>query len=127
MGKEEREKRRERLKIFANNNQWMRKRDLEQKVEEISAQLREYRRDLQQIRMQEAATEAKIEQLQLQVSAIEESLHQKKDTPREEAVTTVRISSVYDKLELDREGYSVSYGENGLEREGHKSTVSMYA
>lgn len=127
MRKEERERRRERLRIFANNNQWIKKKDLEQTLEEMSAQLREYRRDLQQIRMQEAATEAKIDKLQNQVNAIEESLRLTKQPKQEESSANKQTLDIYNRLDTDRDGYSVPYSEQGLEQEEHKSTITLYA
>lgn len=127
MKKEERDKRRERLRIFSNNNQWIKRRDLEQTLEGMSAQLREYRRDLQQIRMQEAATEAKIDKLQHQVDAIEASLQLKNNRKEDTAPAENKVTDYYDKFYTCMEGYSVSYSENGLEREDNKSTVTLYA
>ncbi len=127
MKKDEKDRRRERLRLFANNNQWMKKKNLEQTLEDMSVQLREYRRDLQQIRMQEAATEAKIDRLQQQVNSIEEALHLKKQTEKENTQTDNRIADFYEKIDMDREGYTVSYSENGMEREETKSTVTLYA
>ena len=127
MDKKERDKRRERLKIFANNNQWIKKGDMEQTLEEMSAQLREYRRDLQQIRMQEMAMEGKIDRLQRQVDEIESRLHGNK--PQEPAIETVqnKITNFYDKFDADRGGVCASYCENGLEKEEHFSSLNMYA
>lgn len=126
MDKKERDKRRERLKIFANNNQWIKKGDMEQTLDEMSAQLREYRRDLQQIRMQEMAMEGKIDRLQRQVDEIESKLRGK---PQESNTQTVqnKITNFYDKFDADRRGVCASYSENGLEREEHFSSLNMYA
>lgn len=127
MRKDEKQRRKERLLLFSNKNQWIKKKDMEQTLEEMSAQLREYRRDLQQIRMQEAATEAKIDKLQQQVNAIEQSLHL--DRKSEETTNTQesRTIDLYEQLDQERAGYSVSYSEDGLEMENKTSTVTLYA
>lgn len=127
MEQREKEKRRERLMLFSNKNQWIKKKDMEQTLEEMSAQLREYRRDLQQIRMQEAATEAKIDRLQQQVNAIESSLHLDKKSAEKNNSQEEKITDFYEHFDTEREGYSVSYRENGLEMEQEGSTVTLYA
>lgn len=127
MEQREKEKRRERLMLFSNKNQWIKKKDMEQTLEEMSAQLREYRRDLQQIRMQEAAAEAKIDRLQQQVNAIESSLHLDKKSAEKNNSKEEKITDFYDHFDTEREGYSVSYRENGLEMEQEGSTVTLYA
>ena len=127
MQKEERERRKERLKLFSNKNQWMKKNDIEQTLDEMSSQLREYRRDLQQIRMQEAATEAKIDRLQKQVDALERSLHSDKNSQTEKKPKTADITTLYEQFESNREGCSNRYQEDGLEYTESHSTVNMYA
>ncbi|MCI8373441.1 MAG: hypothetical protein HFI75_13840 [Lachnospiraceae bacterium] len=127
MEQREKEKRRERLMLFSNKNQWIKKKDMEQTLEEMSAQLREYRRDLQQIRMQEAAAEAKIDRLQQQVNAIESSLHLDKKSAEKNNSQEEKITDFYEHFDTEREGYSVSYRENGLEMEQEGSTVTLYA
>ena len=127
MEQREKEKRRERLMLFSNKNQWIKKKDMEQTLEEMSAQLREYRRDLQQIRMQEAAAEAKIDRLQQQVNAIERSLHLDKKSAEKNNSQEEKITDFYEHFDTEREGYSVSYRENGLEMEQEGSTVTLYA
>lgn len=125
--KREKEKRRERLKIFSNKNQWIKKGDLEQTLEEMSAQLREYRRDLQQIRLQESVTEAKVDQLQRKVNEIEASLRQSKQQKPKEDKENNRITNFYERVEVNCEEYSASYREDGMQRENEKSTFHMYA
>lgn len=127
MEQREKEKRRERLMLFSNKNQWIKKKDMEQTLEKMSAQLREYRRDLQQIRMQEAAAEAKIDRLQQQVNAIESSLHLDKKSAEKNNSQEEKITDFYEHFDTEREGYSVSYRENGLEMEQEGSTVTLYA
>lgn len=127
MDKREKEKRRERLKLFSNKNQWIKKGDLEQTLEEMSAQLREYRRDLQQIRLQESATEAKIDQLQRKVNAIESSLHQSQKQNPKEGRANEKITNFYERVDVNCEGYSASYREDGMQHENEKSTFHMYA
>ena len=123
----EKQKRRERLKIFANQNQWMKKKDLEQTLEDMSAQLREYRRDLQQLRIQEAATEAKIDRLQQQVNSIEQSLRLNKNAEEKPETVNKKVINLYEQFDSEREGYSAAYCENGVEIEDQRSTVSLFA
>lgn len=125
--KREKEKRRERLKIFSNKNQWIKKGSLEQTLEEMSAQLREYRRDLQQIRMQESVTEAKVDQLQRKVNEIEASLRQSKPQKPGENKEPDKITNFYGRVDENCEGFSASYREDGLQQEQEKSTFHMYA
>lgn len=127
MQKEERERRKERLKLFSNKNQWIKKNTIEQTLDEMSSQLREYRRDLQQIRMQEAATEAKIDKLQKQVDALERSLHSEQSPAHDTKPANAKITSLYERMECGQEGWSNRYQEDGLEYIENHSTVNMYA
>lgn len=127
--KKEQERRRERLKIFTNNNQWMKKRpDIEQSLSEMSAQLRAYRMELQQLRMQEAATEAKIDRLQQQVQALERSIYQNRPSAEQPSVSdSDKIAPFQSYKESKTCPYFTLYSENGTEHGDKTSTFHMYA
>lgn len=126
MNKKERERRRERLKIFANQNQWMKKGDMQQTLEEMSAQLRECRRDLKQLRLQEAAMEGRVDHLQRQVDGLEQEIYGRKESGQEKPVSE-KIVSIYEPILAQREGFSVFYSEQGLECEETVPTWNRYA
>lgn len=134
MTEKERERRRQRLRLFTNNNQWIKKQTLEQTLEEMSAQLREYRKDLQKIRLQEAATEAKIDQLDRKVQQIEAVLRDdRKNTSTNKTISNSQKAS-HNSSELPtalsscNEGHSSSYCENGMEEGSYPHfTINMYA
>lgn len=151
----ERERRRQRLRLFTNNNQWIKNKTLEQTLEEMSSQLREYRKDLQRLRLQEAATEAKIDRLDRKIQNIESVLRGSGTTSSSEktasslpseksafatssakpastlssekpaSATSPQQSSLYS---ITNEGHTASYCEKGTEERTYPHfTINMYA
>lgn len=127
----EQKRRRERLKIFAYSNQWMnQKTDIEQSLSEMTAQLRTYRMELSQLRMREAATEAKIDRLQKQVENLECAIHgNSSQTPHPDTSTLCKITRLSSVTTLNdkNEYYYTVYNPNGIEQEEKTSTFHIYA
>ena len=124
----EKEKRQERLRLFVNKNQWVKKKSMEQTLEDMSAQLLEYRRDLQHIRMQEAVTEAKIDELAKKVHQLESILRDKTNISTDTDNDSIGSTDALPTLSLITDEHSSAYGIDGKMDEDYPTfTINMYA